>query len=42
MAELSRKLNNVIIVSKGLNDIITNGKVGYAVHTEGSKKRCGG
>ncbi|CAD8163803.1 unnamed protein product [Paramecium octaurelia] len=42
MAELSRKLNNVIIVSKGQNDIITNGKVGYAVELQGSKKRCGG
>ncbi|CAD8078433.1 unnamed protein product [Paramecium sonneborni] len=42
IAELSRKLNNVIIVSKGQNDIITNGKVGYAVHIQGSNKRCGG
>lgn len=42
MAELSRRLNNVIIVSKGYNDIITNGKVGFAVNVEGSKKRCGG
>ncbi|CAK78011.1 unnamed protein product (macronuclear) [Paramecium tetraurelia] len=42
IAELSRKLNNVIIVSKGQNDIITNGKVGYAVNLQGSQKRCGG
>ncbi|CAD8077779.1 unnamed protein product [Paramecium sonneborni] len=42
MAELSRKMNNVIIVSKGQNDIITNGKVGYAIDMVGSNKRCGG
>ncbi|KAM3127891.1 hypothetical protein pb186bvf_020009 [Paramecium bursaria] len=40
--KLSQALNNMIIIAKGREDIITNGQVVYSVIQEGSAKRCGG
>jgi ATP-dependent NAD(P)H-hydrate dehydratase len=42
VAKLATKLNNVIILRKGLIDIISNGNYTYFVAFEGSRKRCGG
>ncbi|KRX00633.1 hypothetical protein PPERSA_00860 [Pseudocohnilembus persalinus] len=39
---LSKRLNNVNIILKGIVDVITDGKKAYIVTQEGSSKRCGG
>lgn len=40
--DLCNTIHNNIIVKKGVNDVITNGKELYIVKNEGSLKRCGG
>jgi len=39
---LSRALNNVMILQKGLVDVITDGNDTFLVAVEGAAKRCGG
>ena len=39
---LSRALNNVMVLQKGLVDVITNGDHTFLVAVEGAAKRCGG
>ena len=39
---LSRALNNVMILQKGLIDVITDGHDTFLVAVEGAAKRCGG
>lgn len=40
--ELSKTLNNVNILHKGMVDVITNGITAYIVADQSAKKRCGG
>lgn len=39
---LSRALNNIMILQKGLVDVITDGNDTFLVAVEGAAKRCGG
>ena len=41
-AEIANKLNNLVIVRKGLVDVVCDGKRAFYVATESSLKRCGG
>jgi hypothetical protein len=40
--EISNLLNNVVVVKKGLIDVISNGNTTAFVGTKASMKRCGG
>ena len=35
-------MNNMIIMKKGMIDLISDGNISYYVSIEGSLKRCGG
>lgn len=42
VAALADALGNIIILKKGIIDIISDGNISYYVAIEGGLKRCGG